>query len=258
MRQQANVCFGGRSCFFESELLHNERLVKSAVQWVLSKHHSVRGLAFNLKIHKVGDDRYEAETNLRDKLNLSTQDIHEAIKTALLGISGVVQRIGEMKVHVALSGFTEEELPLFRTKLGSLADALGAEKYEDRFLRVISISGLKDLAADQQIDMEKLLRTREEPEAIEFRGWLAGVDKLSDADIKHLVASFNAKLGSAVQTTTGKGLRLLVTTAAGVACPVVGVISGILDQFVWDKFFRRSGVAAFVNKLYPSIFTTRS
>jgi hypothetical protein len=66
-----------------------------------------------------------------------------------------------MTAHVALSGFTEEEVPLFRAKLGSLADAVGSEKQEERFLRVISISGLPAIAPDQRIDMENFCRLEE-------------------------------------------------------------------------------------------------
>jgi len=35
---------------------------------------------------------------------------------------------------------------------------------------------------------------------------------------------------------------------------MAGLIVGSLDQFVWDKFFRRSSAAAFINELYPTIF----
>jgi hypothetical protein len=239
---------------FEGELLANERLVKAAVLFVLSKRHAVRDLDFDVKINKVGVDRYESDTNLEKKLHLSSEVIHDTLKVALLGISGMFQRIGEMKAHTALSGFTEEELPLFRTKFDSLADAITSKKQEQRFLRVISLSGLPEIAPDQRIDIEKLLQIRNEPEAIEFRGWLADVDKLNDSEIKDGISSLNAKMGLAAQSGIGKGLRLLVTTIVGAANPVASVVTGVLDQFLWDKFFRRSGVAAFVNKLYPSIF----
>jgi hypothetical protein len=240
---------------FEGELLSNERLVKAAILLVLSKEHDVSGLDYRLKIHKVGDDaRYQVETDLHEKLRVGPIDIHLPIKSALLGVSGLLQRIGEMKAHSALSGFTEDEVPLFRAKLGSLASACCSEKYQDRFMRVISVAGLPDIAPDQQIDVGKLLEIRSEPEAIEFRGWLADIDKLSDAELKERVASLNAKLGLLIQRTPGKVLRLLATTVIGIASPLVGIVASTLDQFTWDKFFRRSGAAAFVNELYPSIF----
>ncbi len=240
---------------FEGELLRNEKLLKAAVLLVLSKQHGIREVDdFTLNIHKVGEDRFQADTNLDRKLRLSSEDVHETIKRALLGIAGLFQRIGEMKAHIAVSGFTEDELSLFRSKFEALADAWGSNRNEYRFLRVISIAGLsKDFASNQRINLEKILQIRNEPEAVEFRAWLADVDSLSDSEIKERVASLNAKVGLAVQTTTGKVLRLLATTVAGIL-PPVGVAVGALDQFLWDRFFRRSGVAAFINELYPSIF----
>ncbi|HEV1995417.1 MAG TPA: hypothetical protein VGR03_13890 [Candidatus Acidoferrum sp.] len=244
---------------FEGELLSNERLVKAAVTLVLSKQNGMHELDdFTLKIHKVGDDRFQAETNLDSKLRLGSQDIHNTIKTALLGVAGLFQRMGEMKAHVAVAGFTEDELSLFRNKFESLVDALGSNRNEQRFLRVISIAGLsEDFVPNQRIDIEKILEIRNEPEAMEFRAWLADIDRLSDSEIRERVASLNAKLGLAVQTGTGKVLRLLVTTLAGIL-PPVGMAVSALDQFLWDRFFRRSGVAAFVNDLYPSIFGKRT
>ncbi len=240
---------------FEGELLHNEFLVKAAISLVLHNRHGVDKMDnFAAKVHKVGDDRFQVETNLDSKLSLGPEEIHETIKRALLGIAGLFQRIGEMNAHTAISGFTEAEEPLFRNKLKSLADALCVTKTEDRFLRTISVAGLGvDLASTARIDVEKILQIRSEPEAVEFRGWLANVDKLSDSEIRDRVASLNAKLGLAVQSTTGKVVRLLATTVAGI-CPPVGMALSVVDQFLWDKCFKRSAVAAFVNELYPSIF----
>jgi hypothetical protein len=239
---------------FEREILHNERLVKRAVLLVLSKDRSAIEPEFTLKIHKVGDDRYQAETDLHHRLNVEAADIHNAVKTALLGISGMFQRIGEMKAHVALSGFTKEELPLFRAKLGSFTDAIGSWKHESRFQRVISLTGLPEIARGQRIDIQRVLQIRDEPEAIEFRGWLADIDKLQDREIKDRIASLNARIGLVLQRGTGKAVRLFVTIVPGIAHPVLGTALSVLDTFIWDKFFKRSGVAAFVNELYPSIF----
>jgi hypothetical protein len=245
---------------FESELLGNQKLVKAAVLFVLTERYGIDKVDFDIKIHKVvaDDARYQVETDLPDKLHLSREQIHQAIKEALLGISGLCQRVAEMKGHVALSGFMEEELPLFRTKLGSLADEMGSKSQEDRFLRLISTAAIPEIAPDQRIDIEKLLQIRSEPEAVEFRAWLSDIDKLSDAELRDRVAGLNARLGLAVQSTGGKALRLLATTVVGIKSPAAGIIAGILDQFLWDNFLRRSGVAAFANELYPSIFANRA
>jgi hypothetical protein len=246
---------------FEADVLHNSPLLRAAVRFVLAKEKGISHTAdFNLRFHQVGPDRYEAETSLATQLSLSPQDLHNVIKSALLAVGGVDQRLGEMEVHTALSGFTDEELPLFRSKLASLVDAVGSQQNEGRFQRVVSITGLPEFPAEAPVDIEKLLEVRRQPEAIEFRGWLSGIDQLSDVEIGARVSSLNAKLGLAVQRRTGKLLRVLVQIAAGLipgAGLTLGPAASALDQFVWDRFFRRSGVAAFVHELYPSIFRAR-
>lgn len=244
---------------FDGDVLRNTALLKAAICFVLEKERGMNAIPeFDIRFHKVGDDRYRAETNLTRELTLSTNDLHDVIKASLLGIAGVDQRLGEMHAHTALSGFTPEEVPLFTDKLDSLAQAVSSQRTEERFQRVVTIAGLSDVLPESQIDVEKLLEIRNQPEAMEFRAWLSGIDKYSDSEIRDLVASVNSKIGMLAQTTMGKALRLAVTTVVGILPPhiaiPVGVVLGTLDQFAWDKFARRSGVSAFINELYPSVF----
>jgi len=241
---------------FEADVLQNTRLLKDAVRQVLEKEKpGITVDDFSLRFDKVGDDRYQAQTNLPQMLNLSIEQIHQFLKVALLGVSGVDQRLGEMNAHTALSGFTAEELPLFRSKLDSIADAVGSHGNEQRFRRVVAIAGLPRISADTRIDIEKVLKIRSEPEAIEFRSWLADIDKLSDSEIRHRIASFNSRLGLLAQGSVGKLVRFLVTTVVGLVQPPLGIGLGLLDQFAWDKFARKSGIATFVHESYPSIFS---
>jgi hypothetical protein len=242
---------------FENDILNRPSFLKAAVRQVLEKEKGVVAPEdFTLKFHKVGDDRYEAETDLAQKLPICIDDLHRVLKVAMLGVSSVDQRLGEMRVHNALSGFIPEEVPLFRSKLESLLEAFGSQSQERRFQRVITLAGLPEIPPDSRVDVNRLLKIRSEPEALEFKGWLAGTDKLSAAELQQLVTSMNVKLGLAAQTVTGKAIRFLVSTVSGIVAPILGIAVGALDQFAWDKFARRSGVAAFVHELYPSVFTT--
>lgn len=240
---------------FESDVLHNNVLVKSSVRFILNKHHQISiPEDFDLRFHKVGDDRYQAETNLSAKLSLSIDQLNHALKTALLGVAGVNQCIGEMMAHTALSGFTDDELPLFGAKLNSLVDLHSSKSQEKSFQRLVTVAGLPEISADSHVDIEKVLKIRDEPEAHEFRSWLTDLDKYDDTEIRKRLDSFNSKLGLAVQTVTGKTIRFLVTTVVGLHHPAIGISLGALDQFLWDKLSRKSGVAAFAHELYPSIF----
>jgi hypothetical protein len=247
---------------FEHELLHNPTLVARAVKVVLAKEKVADGLEFELKVHKAGDDRYEVETDLPRKLNISSDEAHNHIKTGLLAVAGLSQRIAEMKAHRALSGFTDEDLPLFREKLQFLASLANSENQESRFKRVISIAGLPHFVAEKnvRIDIEKLLELRNSPEAREFRDWLSTLDSATDEEIRDRIRGLSAKLGLIVHGTTGKAMRFIVTTAIGfvpIVGPVIGMAAGALDQFLTDKIICRSGITAFVNESYPSLFETK-
>ena len=240
------------------DILHNEHLVKASARFVLDKYQQISAPEdFDLRFHKVGDDRYRVDTNLTEKLSISTDTLHDTLKAALLGVAGVNQCIGDMKAHTALSGFTDEEFPLFRTKLDSLVDVHGSKNQERRFQRLITVGGLPEISADSQIDIEKLLKIREEPEFLELRSWLTNLDKYDDAELKRQLNGFNTKLGLNVQSTIGKSIRFLVTTMAGLASAPLGIVLSALDQFLWDKVAHRSGVAAFAHELYPSIFKSQ-
>lgn len=242
---------------FEHDLLQSEALIKAAVRLAAQREKGIGRIDdFVLRFHKVGDDRYEAETNLMEVLKADVNDVHEILRRAALGISGLDQRIGEMDAHNALSGFAAEELPLFRTKLGSIFDAYGSHRQEKRFERVLSVAGLAKVLPDSQIDIERVLSIRGEPEAVEFRAWLADIDKLTDSELSQRVAGINARLGLAAQRPAGKALRFLVSAVAGFVSPLglAGLALSVLDQFVWDMFCRRSGIAAVIHEFYPSIF----
>lgn len=244
---------------FEHDLLHNPTLTAQAIRLTLAKERDAGGLDFDIKVHKVGDDRYEVETDLPYKLNISRDEAHNVIKTGLLAVAGLSQRIAEMKAYTALSGFIDEDLPLFREKLQILAGLANSEQQESRFRRVVSIAGLPQFVLERgaRIDIEKLLELRSSPEAREFRDWLSTLDSATDGEIQDRIRGLNAKLGLLAHGTAGKTMRFMVTTAIGlVVDPLMGIAAGALDQFLTNKIVQRPGIAAFVNESYPSLFET--
>lgn len=240
----------------QSELLHNPRLVKAAVAMVLRQRFKVSDVPFSLTVRQEADDVFVVETDVHQNAGISEVEGHQAVETGILGISGMTQSIGEMKFYSAISGFRDEELPLFRQKLDFMASGLSSEAKEANFRRVINIGGLPQFSSGAgTLDVEKLLKIRESSEVREFRDWLVEVGDATDAQIADRIAGFRARAGLAISGNPGRAMRFLVTSAAGLALPVVGAaLVSSLDQFILDKILPRSGIAAFVNELYPSIF----
>lgn len=207
-------------------------------------------------VHQEGEDTFRVETDLHHRAGIAEAETHQIVEVALLAVAGLTQRIGEMKWYSALSGYRDDELPLFRHKLDFLADAVSSQTRERSFQRVMDIAGLPDFSMDHAIDVDKLLKVRDSTEAREFRDWLGTIGKANEKEIKERVESLRVKVGLASGGTVGKVVRCLITGGLGFVPgqDVHAFVLSLADQFLLDKVLPRSGIAAFVHELYPSIF----
>jgi hypothetical protein len=241
---------------FQKALLTEHKFVKDAVEMTIHRKLGLRKVPFSLRVHREDEETFRIETDLHNRLKVSEFESHKIIEAALLAVAGVTQTIAEMKWYSALSGFRDEELPLFRSKLDFLTDAITTEAKEKSFRRVIDLVDFPSLPEAGQIRVDTLLKVREASETREFRDWLGSIGRSSDKEIKEQISGLRTKLGSMIEGRTGKVLRFLVNTGVGLipgaALPALGLSA--VDQFLVDKLLPRSGVAAFVNELYPSIF----
>lgn len=242
---------------FRSELLNNTNLVRKSIELAIDSKMGTNDSSFFLELHQEKDDTFRVHTDIVQRLNISEMEAHKFIEVGIMGVAGLSQSIGEMKAYSALSGFRDEELPLFRHKLDFMAERLSSQSRERSFQRVIDIAGLPELAnGEGTINIENLLKIRESGEAREFRDWLGSIGGCSDNEIIERVASLRNLAGLRMSSQTGKALRFLATSAAGLF-PPLGFPLGVFDQFILDKILPRSGITAFVNDLYPSIFKIR-
>jgi hypothetical protein len=244
---------------FQNELLHNQSLVRASIEMTLRKRLGLNDAPFSLAIHQDALDIFVVETDLHHRARISELEGHKIVESGIMGVAGLTQSIGEMKYYSAISGFRDEELPLFRNKLDFLASTASSQSKENSFRRVIDISGLPQFSAeDGAINVERLLKIRDTPEAREFRDWLGGIGQSTDKEIEDRVAGLRTKAGLKVGSDAGKAMRFLATWEVGLVSPILTTtLVGLLDQFLLDKLLPPSGIAAFVNELYPSIFESR-
>jgi hypothetical protein len=242
---------------FRNELLNNAQLVRRSIELSITK--SRRGTAnlpFSLQVHEDAEDRYTVETDLADQLRIEPAEAHKIVEAGLLGLSALTQAVGEMKAYSAISGFRDEELPLFRDKLDLLTDAVSSSSKERDFQRVLTIAGIPELQDDKTLNIEKFAKIRESREAREFRDWLANIGSATDAEIHERVAGFKNTVGLFFSRPSVKTIKVLALAAAGFAphAAIPVTILSLLDSFLLDRLLPRSGIAAFVNELYPSLF----
>ncbi len=245
--------------------LASNRGIKLATAIALEKEKGIKAKPddFSIRLHQTDEQHFRVETNLVETFSLDEVEVHKVVEKAVLGIAGLNQRIAEMKVHNALSGFLESETPLFGDKLEFLVRACDPNKTEENFNRVFRLKEFPDVMVDSspKVDIEKLLEVRSSKEIREFREWLRKIDTASDSEIIDQLNSLRSKLGVFAQGKAGKTSRLVLSTLAGFV-PGVGTLVGLglgtVDTFLLEKILPYSGIVAFVDKLYPSIFQQRT
>lgn len=242
-----------------ADVLNKQYLVKKSVEMVIRQTHKTEPPEFSITVHAIGEGNVRVETDLAKRMNIDLQTTHKMVERGLLGVGTLSQRFAEMDVFSALTGFTDSDLPLVDEQLKFFL-RMSPDVKEQQFRRVIEIAELPDFKsaiAGGQVNVERLLEIRESAECREFREWLPSIEGATDAEIKERVCSLRAKFGNASQSATGKVVRLLALTGLGLipgANMVAGTLASIVDTFLLEKIFPKSGVVAFLSKLYPSVF----
>jgi hypothetical protein len=237
--------------------------LSTAISLEKDKGLKVKPSDFLIKLHQIDEQIFEVETNLGEIFSFDEAEVHKIVEKAVLGIAGLNQRITEMKVHSALSGFLEDETPLFEDRLEFLVQSLAPNKFEVNLERVLVLKNYPNIILDsvQKIDIEKLLEVRKSQELTIFKEWLRKIDTVTDSEIVEMLRDIRSKLGIFAQSDSGKFLRLLTSTLAGTV-PIVGTVAGLslgaVDTFLVEKILPYRGVVAFVDKLYPSIFQNQA
>jgi hypothetical protein len=207
------------------------------------------------------DGDFRVATGLA-RYGLTPEQEHEQVGRGILAVASLNQRIHLMETFGAVTGFQEQEAPLFEEKMSYVLRQVDPAVQEQRFERVATIGGLPGvdgLPAGSTIDVDRLLKLRDEPECREFRTWIRNVDSETDDEIKDRFESVRGRFADVIESRGGKRLRFLVTAGAGlipVAGAVVGPALSAGDTFLLDKIVGKPGPAVFLSKHYPTIFQT--
>ncbi len=247
-----------------SDIVSKPHLVKSAVAHAAKRVLNTPTIPeFRIEVHPIDAEDIRVDTDLTQLLDLDLQATHDIIGQGLLAVGSMGQRFAEMEAHSAVNGFIEDDLPLVYEHLDFLSRQLSPEMKEGRLRRVIELAGLPDFSpalSEHKVNVSRLLEICQSGECREFRNFLGTTDGLSDNEIRERLTSIRSRFGNAIQTAEGKAVRFLTTTGIGLI-PGIGLIAGsvasALDTFVLEKILPKSGLVAFVSKLYPSIFEKR-
>jgi hypothetical protein len=217
---------------------------------------------FFIQLHRLGDRHFFAESNIGDIFSIDEQKAHKIIEKAIFGIANLNQRIVEMRIHGALSGFLENDSPLYHDKVKYLMGNTLKEREENlnqvfefrkaRRFQTREFPSLFD--KNTRIDAERLLEIRKSDEIIEFRNFVQKINDFSEEEAFERVNSIRSRLGMISNRTESKISRFFVSCLIGSADPILGIAYGFADSFLIDQLLPSSNIVAFIDKLYPSIF----
>jgi len=147
----------------QADLRSNSPVLKKALAMKLCKDRGIQVQESEIvfRVTSIDETDFRTESNLAS-FGLNEEEEHKAVELALLANGGLNSRIENMKTHNALSGFIDDELPLFGGKCAFLAATLSPGDLEKTFDRVVKIRGLPsfDLTPpDLSFDMERFLDT---------------------------------------------------------------------------------------------------
>jgi hypothetical protein len=218
--------------------------------------------AFEFKFEKIEEDTLRASTNIEDIYGLGPRSTHHVLLNALLRLIGIYSRFALIERYKAATTLSDAEYEVFFDGLSHFVRQVDSSQQTETFARVLKLvnfPSLNDLATQRAIKLDKILEIRNSSEIREFRHWIADAGESKDDDIKREVGAFRAKIGASFGTTTGKLLRLLVSTGigAGAANPLLAMltdaVASMADTFVVDSIVPKKGPVFFLRKQLPSI-----
>lgn len=245
--------FGG----FYGDIRRSPEVLEAAVRHDLKKL-GIKARNLKLSVNETDPEDFRVENNLVTEFGLSEQTAHQVIERAILASADLNVRFVQMKACEAVSGIQDKDLPVLQAKFGAAVNLLKTDDGEKQFDRIAQITGLQTpIFGQTKIDAEKLLKIRDSDDCRAFRDWLANTESLSDKEVKDRVRGLNARIRHAINSSTGKALRLLVSVGLSFiphTAGAVGVGASIIDMFILERLAPRDAVVAFLSDLYPSVF----
>ncbi len=238
--------------------LKNEDFVKSSIINEAGKAQPSDN--FFINIEKVNNNDIIVRTNICSWLGIDINAGFKVVQSAILRIGGLNERLSQMKDFDSVIGFhSEKDFELYDRKFHPISREISEQKAVKELGRLINLKELPDVNSLFQrgsLDIKKLLKVRESHECRDFRRWLWAQANLSDEEILERFSGIKGKLGNKLTSLPSRVIRFVVGGAVGMFGLAPGAAVTAVDQFVLDQVFKKDGVRAFVDNLYPSLWRT--
>jgi hypothetical protein len=245
---------------FMADLETNAPILKRSVALVAERAlgRAVGPNDFDLRVEGRETEGFRSESDLTERFGVDRVRQHDIVAKGLRGVGELNERTELMDRYQGVTGFQLGELSLFEDKLGVAARSIDPDVQLERFERVLELVGLPDADPDpavQDVNLPRLIEATASDEAVQFRAWLRGVDSLDDDEVQHELSKVREMVRHAISGPVGQVVRFAATTGIGLVDPVAGIASDAVSSLVLDKLVGESGPAAFVSRLYLSVFS---
>lgn len=244
------------------ELLQRNPVVWEAIRYVVQQKTAIDlGPDPDFDVEDLGQDGdLRLSTGLSSRADFSIEQEHKLVECGVLALAGMNQRIRYMESFQAVTGFRANEVRLFEKKLSLIVRQIDPDAQEERFNRIATIGrlpGVDGIPVGSTVDVDRLLRVRDEPACRDFRAWLRTIDSETDAEIAQQFDGIREHVASLVESRGGRAVRFLITNGVA-AIPVAGLVAGPVlgaaDSFLLEKIIGKPGPATFLSNNYRSIF----
>jgi hypothetical protein len=194
---------------------------------------------------------------------VATETMTQVVRAACRAMAHLNAIFMKMKRDNAVTAIADDSVELMGRKLEFLwRRSENPQHQAQQFQRVVDVANAIDFTEAVQagkLDVDRFLEVRKSPECRDFRAFLRSSDALTDKQLADATTTLRQRIGSWLKTGTGRTLRLLATTAAGMAVAgmpgaAIGAAASAVDSFVIETLLPSSGIVAFIGKQYPSIF----
>jgi hypothetical protein len=243
----------------EADIRHSTPALRAAIETQLKSKIGPSVPSFEIDVVEVTPRVFRVNTNLAELLGIKADGVHGLLQPSVSAVANLNHRIADMAAYSAITEFAESEASLLFGKFAGIIGPQNPGPAEKQFARVVSLADFPTLSPGTRVDVDALLKSRDSSEWQDFRNWLPSIEKASDDEITKVISSARSKVGSILSSGPGRTVRFGVTTVLGLI-PGVNVTLGIgasaIDDFLVDRLFPSSGVCAFLNETYPSLFET--
>lgn len=245
------------------DLLKSTGVLEAAAARAISKKIQLAVQPSEVQIHVegLGGNDYRFRSNMNRGWAFDEVTEHKILEQALLTVASLNKRFAEMDASNAITLFGIDDSFLLDSKVNLLLREIGAQQYQDEFLRTLDIVGLPEVPDGVAIDVDQLLKIRSSEDCQRFREWLRTVHNLSDKEIADAYHAVRDRVAEIARGWPSRSVRFLATAGLGVlpgTGPAVGLAASAIDAFLLDRIIPSPGPLAFLSSRYPSLMSTQA